>query len=69
MSAEEYAARNGRDWWCFSYGEYVYPDPALNEWIRSLDDILFSSGRLQEAERKYLTADELRAMQRERTAL
>lgn len=53
MSAEEYAARNGRDWMCFSFGEYRYEDPLLDEWIHTLDDILFIPGRLEETERKF----------------
>jgi len=59
MSAEEYAARYGRNWFCFSFGEYVYPDPVLNEWVHALDDILFEPGRLERVERRYLTEDEI----------
>ena len=48
MSAEEYAIREGSNWLCFSFGEYIYQDPKLNEWIHTLDDILFTPGRLTE---------------------
>jgi hypothetical protein len=59
MSAEEYAARHGSSWVCFSFGDYVYEDEALNEWIHTVDDIFFIPGRMQEAERKYLSDADL----------
>lgn len=57
VSAEEYAAREGFRWLCFSFDDYIYPDPQLNEWIHTLGDILFQ-GRLAEMQEKYLTAAE-----------
>jgi hypothetical protein len=41
MSPEEYAARHGHGWMCFSFDEYRYADPSLDAWIRRLGDILF----------------------------
>jgi len=69
MSAEEYAAREGFDWDCFSFGEFVYPDPVLNEWIHTLDDIFFTPGRLTEARNKYLDAEAIARRSREHCQL
>jgi hypothetical protein len=55
MSPEEYAAREGRNWLCFSFGDYVYNDAVLNEWIHTLDDILFTPGRLEDILRQFET--------------
>jgi hypothetical protein len=41
ISPEEYAAREGHRWECFSFDEYRYTDVALTEWIQRLGDILF----------------------------
>jgi hypothetical protein len=42
MTAEEYHAREGHKWVCFSFGEYRYADSDLDEWIHTLDDIFFA---------------------------
>ena len=60
MSPEEYAAREGHLWLCFSFGNYIYENEKLNEWIHTLDDIFFTRGRLQEVREKYLTAEEIK---------
>lgn len=41
MTPEEYAAREGYRWVCFSFDDYRYSDGALTEWIHRLGDILF----------------------------
>jgi len=41
ISPEEYAAREGENWYCFSYDDYRYSDPELERWIHRLGDILF----------------------------
>lgn len=60
MSAEEYAAREGAGWVCFSFDDYIYENQELNAWLHTLGDILFTPGRLAEVQRKYLTPDEIR---------
>jgi hypothetical protein len=66
MTAEEYAAREGHGWVCFSFGEYRYADPDLNEWIHTLDDIFFTPGELQRIQEKFLSAAELEQIRQER---
>ena len=63
ISAEEYAAREGHRWLCFSFGEYIYPNKELNEWIHTLDDIFFTQGKLNELRLKYLTTDEIKKIE------
>ena len=65
ISAEEYAAREGHNWLCFSFGEYIYPDAEFNEWIHTLDDIFFTKGRLDELREHYLTEEEIRRIKEE----
>ena len=60
MSPEEYATREGHNWFCFSFGEYIYGDPQLNEWIHTLDDIFFTPGRLTEVRQQYLSPEEIK---------
>jgi hypothetical protein len=59
MSPEEYAAREGHNWLCFSFDNYNYSSLELNEWIHTLGDIFFTNGRLRKAQEKYLTQSEL----------
>jgi hypothetical protein len=59
MSAAEYAARHGGGWVCFSFDDFVYEDPALNEWIHTLGDILFTPGALQAVRRRYFSEAEI----------
>jgi hypothetical protein len=65
MSPDEYAAREAHHWLFFGFGEFVYADPALNEWIHTLDDILAAPGRVEAARRKYLTAEEIAEIERQ----
>jgi hypothetical protein len=41
QTPEEYAARNAHKWYCFSFDDYRYGDPALTAWLQRLGDILF----------------------------
>src|SRR5256885_12460891 len=41
MAPEEYAARHAHEWYCFSFDDYRYADPAVDRWIQRLGDILF----------------------------
>src|SRR5262245_39300541 len=65
MTAEEYAAREGHRWLCFSFGECRYSDPDLNEWIHTLDDIFFTDGELQRTQERLLSPAELEQVRRE----
>ena len=47
MSAEKYAAMEGHHWDCFSFDDYIYSDPILNDWIHSLGDIFFTKGAIE----------------------
>ncbi len=58
MTAEEYAAREGHRWACFSFGEYRYSEAGLDEWIHTLDDIFFIPGELQRVREKMLSTQE-----------
>ena len=42
FSPEEYAARFGHGWYCFSFGEVRFSDPAVDAWIQRFNDILFN---------------------------
>lgn len=59
MSPDEYAAREGHNWYCFSFDDYRYADPKADAWIRRLGDILFrrpGAPTLEELRERYLTA-------------
>ncbi len=61
MSPEEYAAREGHGWYCFSFDDYRYSDPAMETWIQRLGDILFQregAPTLEDLRAKYLTEEE-----------
>lgn len=59
MTPEEYAAREGHNWGCFSFGSYIYENSEFNEWIHTLDDIFFSKNGIKHAREKYLTKEEI----------
>jgi hypothetical protein len=59
MSVEEYAARHGADWGCFSFDEYRYADESLDRWIAALGRLFSTPGRLSECQEKWLSPDEL----------
>ena len=67
MSPDEYAARHAHLWYCFSFDDYRYADPAMDRWIQRLGDILFrreGMPSVDELRAKYLTADERRAIEK-----
>lgn len=59
MSADEYAALEGHNWHCFSFDDYIYSDPVLNEWIHSLGDIFFSRTKMGKARKNALPTNKL----------
>jgi hypothetical protein len=67
-SPEEYAARSGHNWICFSMGEARFADPATDAWIQRLDAIFFGrdgAPSVEECRTKYLTADECAKIEEE----
>lgn len=66
MSPEEYAARHAHLWFCFSYDDYRYTDPAVERWIHRLGDILFQregAPSIDELRARYLSEEERRAIE------
>lgn len=63
MTPVQYAARYAHRWACFSFDDYIYSDPELNEWIHSLGDILFTAGAVEEARKAYLSPAEIEAIE------
>jgi len=39
LTPAQYFNAEGHKWDLFSFDDYVYPDPKLNEWIHSLGDL------------------------------
>lgn len=66
MSPEEYAARHAHHWGCFSLHQYRYADPALGAWVHRLGEILFSVEEVEHCRRRFLTADELAEVRKEK---
>ena len=68
FSAEEYAARFGHGWYCFSFGEVRFADPAIDAWIQRLNDIFFGlngAPTIAELRAKLLTLEERRKIEKE----
>jgi hypothetical protein len=67
-SPEEYAARFGHNWLCFSMGEARFADPATDAWIKRLDEIFFNlngAPSVEECRARYLTAEERAKIEKE----
>lgn len=64
LSPEEYAARHGHAWGCFSYHRYRYQDPVLGAWMRRLGEILFNDDELERCRQRFLTPAELADVRR-----
>jgi hypothetical protein len=62
MTPEEYAARHGAEWVCFSFDDYRYRDERLDVWVQQLGSILFTPGRLNACQEAILTPEELRTV-------
>jgi hypothetical protein len=68
FSPEEYAARFGHGWYCFSFGEVRFSDPAVDAWIQRFNDILFGlngAPTIAELRAKLLTPDERHKIEKE----
>ncbi len=64
MSPEEYAARYAHLWGNFSLHQHRYADPVLGTWIRRLGEVLASEEEVARCRRRFLSSDELAAIQR-----
>ena len=67
ISPDEYAARHAHEWYCFSFDDYRYADPAIDCWIQRLGDILFQregAPSLDDLRAKYLGDEERQAIER-----
>lgn len=64
-SPEEYAARNGRVWLCFSFDKYSYRDKQLENWLQRLGEILKSQETLQQYREQYLSLEEKAQIEQE----
>ncbi|MDX2215267.1 MAG: hypothetical protein SFY66_18530 [Oculatellaceae cyanobacterium bins.114] len=59
MSPEEYAAREGVNWLCFSFHNYCYQDEQFDDWIQRLSEILLNPNLMQKYQEELLTPEEL----------
>ncbi len=64
LSPEEYAARWAQGIISFSMDQYRYEDPILDAWVQRLGTILFTRGAVMACRRHFLTAEELRRLER-----
>jgi len=72
MPPEEYAARHGHEWLCFSFDDYRYTDAALDCWVQRLGDILFQrdgAPALEDLRKRYLTEEEQSEIEERRRAM
>ena len=59
MHPEEFAARDGYGWLDFPFARYRFRDPALDQWIQAVKEILQVPERLRECQAKYLSEAEM----------
>lgn len=64
LSPEEYAARRGHLWLCFSFHRYRYRDPVLGAWVKRVGDLLMSE-ELEELRERLLSPAELAEVRRQ----
>jgi len=67
MPPEEYAARYGHRWGCFSLHRYRYRDPHLAAWVARVGEILSSEGELERCRQRFLKPDELAEVKKQET--
>lgn len=67
MSPEEYAARHGHEWGCFSFHLYRYRDPVLGAWVRRLGEILSIEGEVERCRLRFLNPEELAKVRHQET--
>ena len=62
LPPEEFAARHGHEFAMFSFDEYRYRRPGMDEWVAGLAGIFFAPGlgpRLRSLRERYLTPEEI----------
>ena len=59
LSADEFAAKNGRLILVWSYGRYRYRDADVQFWASRVSEVLFTPGVLDKCEEQYLTGEAL----------
>ena len=65
LSPDEYAARQGHRWGCFSFHRYRYRDPVLGAWIRRVGELLFDENELERCRQRFLKPEELAEVRRQ----
>jgi hypothetical protein len=64
-SPEEYAARQGHRWACFSFDNYRFRDEKLDAWVQRLGEIFITPGLREKCRQEILTPKELEQINRE----
>jgi len=59
LSADEFAAKRGRNILVWSYGAYEFADPEVMSWARRVAEILCNADILEQCEERFLTGEEL----------
>lgn len=59
LSADEFAAKRGRNILVWSYGAHEFPDPEVMAWARRVAEILRNPALLEQCEERFLTGEEL----------
>jgi hypothetical protein len=67
-SPEEFAAKQCQSIWCFRFGSHDLPDLEADRWAKRVAEILESPELQAECEQRYLTRDELAALERQRAS-
>jgi hypothetical protein len=65
MSPEEYAARHGHGWLCFSFSSYRFRNERLDAWIQRLGEIFSTPGLLEKCRQEILTPEDMEEVRRE----
>ncbi len=63
-SPEEYAAHRSHLIGEFSFDEYAYENKKMEDWLIRLGDIIRDPKKSEECRKKYLSADEYKAVKR-----
>jgi hypothetical protein len=60
MPADEWVARNGHTVVVFGWGDYTFPTPEFNAWMRELEVYLMGDWDVvRELRRRYLTSEQI----------
>lgn len=64
MEPELFAAQDGAGWLNFPFNEYRFHDQQLDQWIHTVGAIIRDPAKLDEVQRKHLSAAELEQMKK-----